>query len=73
MCLDYPARIIWRDDMQAVVKADGRHRRASTLLMPDVAVGDWVYVSAGHIVDRISSAEAAQITHELTLVRGGPP
>jgi len=70
MCLDFPAQIISRDAMQAVVEADGRRRRASTLLLPDAAVGDWVYVAAGHIVDRITAAEAAQITRELSVARG---
>ena len=65
MCLDFPARVIWRDEQQAIVDTDGRHRRVSTLLLPDAAVGDWVYVSAGHIIDRFSAAEAALVSQEL--------
>jgi hydrogenase assembly chaperone HypC/HupF len=65
MCLDFPAQVVDLHGNQAIVETDGRHRRASTLLLPDAAVGDWVYVSAGHIIDRISAAEAALVSQEL--------
>ena len=52
MCLDFCALV--------VVDNEGRRRRASALLMPDVAVGDWVYVAAGTVIDRIDPEAAAQ-------------
>lgn len=61
MCLGFPGRVVDLDAGGAVVDVEGRRRRASTLLVPDVAVGDWVYVTAGTIVDRIDPTEAAAI------------
>jgi hydrogenase maturation factor len=49
------------DEAGAIVVTDGRARRASTLYLPDVAVGDWVVVAAGTIVERLDPAEAAEI------------
>jgi hydrogenase assembly chaperone HypC/HupF len=65
MCLGFPGRVLAVDASGAVVDLEGRRRRASTLLVPDVAVGDWVYVAAGTIVDRIDPAEAAAIRSTL--------
>jgi len=39
----------------------GRERRASTLVVPEVAVGDWVIVGAGTILERLSEDEAAVV------------
>jgi hydrogenase maturation factor len=64
-----PAQVVARDGDRAVIRIDGRVRAASTFLLPDVAVGDWVYVAAGTIVDRMSSDEAAQIEHEIKTAR----
>ena len=50
MCLDFPGRVIERTADSCVVQSGGRKVRASTLLEPDVAVGDWVYVTAGTVV-----------------------
>lgn len=61
MCLGFPGRVVALDEGGAVVDVEGRRRRASTLLVPEVAIGDWVYVAAGTIVDRIDPAEAEAI------------
>ena len=61
MCIDVPGRVIAIDELGAVVETEGRRRRASTLLLPDVAVGDWVTVAAGTIVDRLTPEEAGEI------------
>ena len=70
MCLDFPALVIARDGDVATVVADGRTRRASTLLLPDIRVGEWVYVAAGTIIDRLPAAAAVQIESELRLAKG---
>ena len=61
MCVGFPGQVTAVDDLGATVKTLGRERRASTLLMPDVLVGDWVYVAAGTIVERLDPVEAAEI------------
>ena len=70
MCLDFAAQVVSRDGDVAVIESEGRRRRASTLLMPDVAVGDWVYVAVGTIIERLDSAEAEQINNELRTAQG---
>ena len=61
MCISYPGRVTALDAAGAVVVTDGRARRASTLYLPDIAVGDWVIVAAGTIIERLDPAEAAEI------------
>ena len=66
MCLAFPGRVVAIDEEGASVVTDGRVRRASTLLMPDVVVGEWVTVTAGTIVDRLDPQAANEL---LDLVR----
>jgi hydrogenase assembly chaperone HypC/HupF len=58
MCLTAPARVVAVDADGATVLLGGRERRASTLVQPDTAVGDWVLVGAGTILERMSDEEA---------------
>ena len=62
MCLGYPGLVVSIDPTGATVETDGRRRRANTLLTPDLAVGEWVFVSAGTVIDRLPPDEAAFIT-----------
>jgi hydrogenase maturation factor len=55
------------------VESDGRRRKASTLLYPDVSVGDWVYVAAGTVVEVLDDESANQITREIAVARGVAP
>ncbi len=61
MCISYPGRVIAVDHTGATVQTEGRHRRASTLVFPDIRLGDWVTVAAGTIVARLDPAEALEI------------
>ena len=61
MCIGYPARVTALVPPEAIVEVDGHRRRASTLVLPDVAVGEFVIVAAGTIVDRIAPEEAREI------------
>jgi hydrogenase assembly chaperone HypC/HupF len=71
MCIDDPGRVIAIDDLGAIVETPAHRRRASTLLLPDVVVGDWVTVAAGTIVDRLTPEEAREIREILD--RAGDP
>jgi hydrogenase assembly chaperone HypC/HupF len=74
MCLDFPGRVVERDtDSCLVEETGGRKRRASTLLVPGVALGDWVYVTAGTVVERLDDVTAQQINHEIAIARGVTP
>ena len=61
MCIGFPGRVVELDAAGAVVETEGRRRRASTLYLPDIAVGDWVGVAAGTIVERLEPGEVAEI------------
>jgi hydrogenase assembly chaperone HypC/HupF len=65
MCLAFPGRVTDVDPDGAMVSTEGRLRRASTLLHPDVRPGEWVIVAAGSIVRRIDDAEADAIRQTL--------
>lgn len=65
MCVAFPGRVVEVDEFGASVDTEGRRRRASTLLVPDVAVGDWVAVAAGTIVERLEEAQALEIVQLL--------
>ena len=61
MCLTAPGRVLSVDDGSATVLLGGRVRRTSTLVVPEVGVGDWVIVAAGTILERVDELEAAQL------------
>ena len=66
MCLGFPAQVIEVDEMSAVIELEGERRRVSTLLQPDVVVGDHVFVAGRSIVGRLDAEEAAEV-HRLLL------
>jgi len=61
MCVGFPGTVVAVDEFGATVNQHGRLRRASTLLMPDIALGDHVFVAAGSIVERLDPDEAELI------------
>jgi len=61
MCIAFPGRVVALDPAGALVETEGRMRRASTLLVDGLAIGDWVTVAAGTILTRLEPAEAAEI------------
>lgn len=69
MCISYPGRVVALEGPNAVVDSAGRRRRATTLLVPDTQVGDWVMVGAGSILRRLDAAEAAFIVRTLDVAQ----
>ena len=61
MCITAPAQVVGIDQAWALVSIDGRQRRASTAVVPEVAIGDWVIVGAGTILRRLSQPEARDL------------
>jgi hydrogenase expression/formation protein HypC len=70
MCLTVPAEIVAIDGDDAVVLADGRLRRANTLAVPGLAVGDRVIVAAGCVLARLDPAEADEIDRLVRVAYG---
>lgn len=61
MCLSVPAEVMAIEGDEAVVRVDGRLRRANALAVPGLAVGDRVIVAAGSVVARLDAGEADEI------------
>jgi hydrogenase assembly chaperone HypC/HupF len=72
MCIAFPGLVVAVDASGALVETGGRRRRAATMYLPSVAVGDWVTVAAGTIVERLEPDEAATI-RELVRIATSPP
>jgi len=73
MCLDFCARVVERSGDEVVVEGAGVRRRASTLLVPDVAVGDWVRVAIGSVIERLDAAAAQEINRHVAQAKGAAP
>ena len=76
MCLTVPGEIVAIVGDDAVVRIEGRLRRASILPVPDVRVGDRVIVAAGSVMARLDAEEANEIERLVRVAyghEGGPP
>ena len=58
MCIAIPGQVIAIEAGGARVSIAGRERRAETLLVPEVELGDYVIVTGGLIIARLSEDEA---------------
>ena len=58
MCVAIPGQVIAIEAEGARILISGRERRAETLLVPEVAPGDYVIVAGGLIIARLSEDEA---------------
>ena len=61
MCLAVAARVTGIFDNVAVVDIDGMSMEASSLLLPDLTIGEWVLVHAGFVMERIDQTQAKLI------------
>lgn len=64
MCVTYPGHVLEIAGGMALVDTRGRRLRASTMLVPETSVGDWVVVAAGAIL-QVIDADEARIIREL--------
>ena len=70
MCLTFPGEVVALDGLEAVVRREGRLRRAPRLGLPDAAVGDRVVVAAGSIIARLDTQQADDIERLVRVARG---
>jgi hydrogenase assembly chaperone HypC/HupF len=70
MCLMAPARVVAIDGAMCTVDIGGKHDQVSTMLEPDVQVGDWVLVNVGTIVRVLDEEQAAEMTRAFGIVYG---
>ncbi len=60
MCLAVPAKIVELDGTAATADLHGNRVHISTLLTPEVRLGDWVLVHAGFAIQHLDEAAAAE-------------
>jgi len=61
MCLAVPARVTeMREGLLGLVELGGVVREVSFMLLPDVAVGDYVLLHAGYALQKVDTAEAEE-------------
>jgi hydrogenase expression/formation protein HypC len=60
VCLAVPMRIVSITDGTATIEVGGLTQRASLLLVPQAAVGDFVLVHAGFAITVLDAEEAAE-------------
>jgi hydrogenase maturation factor len=70
MCMTYPGEVVALEGSEAVVRTDGRFLRATTLVLPDTAIGDLVLVAAGSIVQRLEPLQAEEIRRLVAIADG---
>ncbi len=58
MCVAIPGKVVAIGRDGAEVEVNGITRTATTLFAPEVQVGDYVVLSGGAIIDRLSEEEA---------------
>ena len=58
MCIAIPSRVVAVDGYVASVECYGVRREASLLFHPETAVGDYVVVQTGHVVERLDPQAA---------------
>jgi len=60
MCLAVPAKVVGLAGEAATVDLQGNTLQVSTVLTPEVAVGDWVLVHAGFAITRLDESSALE-------------
>lgn len=73
MCIELPGTVVALYGDVATIRYRDRTVSASTLVVPDVAVGDPVVVLAGTIVARLTPAEEAEMRAALEQAANGGP
>jgi hydrogenase maturation factor len=63
MCVSAIGRVISVEDGEAVVELEGIHRRALSLLVPDLEPGDLVLVGLGTVLGRVEPADRDALDH----------
>jgi len=72
MCVTSPGRVQSADGEWAIVDLDGVERSASLALVPDAAVGDWVLVAAGLVLEVLGDDDVRELRELLDGVEGLP-
>lgn len=63
MCRTTVGRVLAIEDGEVLVDLDGLHRRALSLLVPDLAPGDLVLVGLGTVLGRVDPDDRDALDH----------
>jgi hydrogenase expression/formation protein HypC len=61
MCVAVPGRVIERQGLRALVEVSGVRRQVSVLALPEVGEGDYVLISLGMALEKITEEESRQL------------
>jgi hydrogenase maturation factor len=70
MCLIQTGVVVARCGDAAIVEADGRERLVTSLLVPDLEVGEVVLVGLGTVFSRATAEEAEELERMAAIARG---
>jgi hydrogenase maturation factor len=73
MCLMQSGVVVARNGDAAIVAVDGRERLVSSLLIPDLQVGELVLVGLGTVFARTTADEAAELDLLAATALGAAP
>lgn len=71
MCLMQTGMVVARNGDVAIVAVNGRDQLVTSLLVPDLDVGDVVLVGLGTVFARTTADEAAELDLLAATARGG--
>ncbi len=61
MCVAVPGRVVERQGLRALVEVSGVQRQVSVQAMPEVQQGDYVLISLGMVLEKITEDESQQL------------
>lgn len=73
MCLAVPMRLVERDGERGVVELSGVRRQVHLGFVPDLALGDYVLVHAGFVIERLDPERAEEDLKLLSILLDDPP
>lgn len=68
MCLAVPAKVVDITDGMAKVEVEGVSRMVSTMMVPELKLGDYIIAHAGfalHVVDEKDALESIELLRQL--------
>jgi hydrogenase assembly chaperone HypC/HupF len=72
MCLMMPGQVVSVDGETCEVATAGQIDKASKMLEPDLAVGDWVLVNSGTVVRVLDEDQATEMSQAFGVLMAPP-
>ena len=73
MCVTAVGRVLAVEDGEVVVDLDGLHRRAMSLLVPDLEPGDLVLIGLGTVLGRVDAEDRDALDELQRTAAAAPP